>query len=688
MKTLPKLSCFGLAAAALTAGTGHAQTRQPNILVILADDMGYSDIGCYGGEIETPNIDRLARNGIRYRQFYNCARSCPSRASLLTGLYPHQAGMGWMAAADLQLPPYQGYLNRNCVTIAEVLKGAGYRTCMSGKWHVSSDRQNAGNVRDNWPNQRGFDEFYGIVDGAANYFKTIVNVNNDRMPSPDDGSFYFTHAISDHAADFVASHPFAEKPLFLYVAYTAPHWPLHALQHDIDKYKERYKAGWDVLRRERFERQKAMGLFPPSAVLSPRDERVPAWDSLSPAEQEEFVMRMAIYAAQVDAMDQGVGRIVAGLEKRGELDNTLILFMSDNGACAEYTSRGKRIAVDGREDTYESYRINWANLSSTPYREYKHYTNEGGIASPLVVHYPAGISRKLKNKFVDEYGHFADIMATCVDLAGAEYPEIYRGHQITPMQGVSLAPNFRGERTARTVTFWEHEANIGLRDGKWKIVTRTHEGEAYDPASVELYDMEADPTEMRNLAADDPARVAEMYARWEAWAQEIGVFPLDTRMYGVRQQAYQRDHINGEFDLNFGGWNVISRPGSGVTFRIDTLNTISGSRTARVDMEGLGGRPLDAHLKWAFVTAKPNSTASVSFKGRSSARTTVLVRLEEVGNPAGRVFEKRVVLGEGIARPVFDGLTLPAQGRYQLLLLFGGSEKGTCWIDDVRLRVD
>lgn len=688
MKTLPKLNCVGLAVVALSTGVYHAQAKQPNIVVILADDMGYSDIGCYGGEIETPNIDRLARNGIRYKQFYNCARSCPSRASLLTGLYPHQAGMGWMAAADLQLPPYQGYLNRNCVTIAEVLKSAGYETHMSGKWHVSSDRQNEGNVLDNWPNQRGFDEFYGIVDGAANYFKTIVNVNNDRMPSPDDGSFYFTHAISDHAVDFIAEHPFAEKPLFLYVAYTAPHWPLHALQRDIDKYVERYKVGWDVLRRERFERQKAMGLFPSTAVLSPRDERVPAWDSLSPEEQKEFVMRMAIYAAQIDAMDQGIGRIVTGLAKRGELDNTLILFMSDNGACAEFTSRGKRIAVDGKEDTYESYRINWANLSSTPYREYKHYTNEGGIASPLVVHYPNGINKALKNKFVDEYGHFTDVMATCVDLSGAAYPEIYNGYQITPMQGVSLAPNFRGERTKRTVTYWEHEANIGLRDGKWKIVTRTHEGEEFDPHSVELYDMEADPTEMNNLAGDDPGRVAEMYARWEAWARETGVFPLDTRMYGVRQQQYQRDHINGEFDENFGGWNVIRSPKSGVVFSIDTVNTVSGGKTARVDIEGIGGRPLDAHLKWVFVTTAENNTASVSFQGRSSAQTTILVRLEEIGNKNGRVFEKHVVLGKGISQPVFDGIPLPAKGRYQLLLLFGGSEKSTCWIDDVRLRVD
>ena len=289
---------------------------------------------------------------------------------------------------------------------------------------------------------------------------------------------------------------------------------------------------------------------------------------------------------------------------------------------------------------------------------------------------------------MNEYGHFTDVMATCVDLSGATYPEIYKGYQITPMQGVSLVPNFRGKHTKRTVTYWEHEANIGLRDGKWKIVTRTHEGKKFNPHSIELYDMETDPTEMNNLAADNPVRVAKMFAHWQAWAQEIGAFPLDTRTYGVREQQYKRDHINGEFNENFGGWNVIRSPKSGVVFSIDTVNTISGGKTARADIEGLSGRPLDAHLKWTFVTAAKNSTASVSFQGRSSAQTTILVRLEEIGNKDGRVFEKLVVLGKGISRPVFDGMPLPARGQYQLLLLFGGSEKSTCWIDDVRLRVD
>jgi len=230
------LKYTGLSLLALPTISCAANDR-PNIIVILADDMGYSDIGCYGGEIETPNLDKLAKNGLRYRQFYNCARSCPTRASLLTGLYPHQAGMGWMAAADLQLPPYQGYLNNECLTIAQVLKGAGYGTYMSGKWHVSSDRQNKGGIKDNWPNQRGFDEFYGIVGGAANYFKMTYNDNNERYESPDDGKFYFTHAISDSATAFVDRHNYKKSPLFLYLAYTAPHWPLHALQKDIDKYK-------------------------------------------------------------------------------------------------------------------------------------------------------------------------------------------------------------------------------------------------------------------------------------------------------------------------------------------------------------------------------------------------------------------------------------------------------------------
>ncbi|MDR1102753.1 MAG: arylsulfatase [Tannerella sp.] len=514
---LPLTTLAAISANSCSSADSRRDER-PNMIVILADDMGYSDVGCYGGEIETPNIDRLAQNGLRYRQFYNCARSCPTRASLLTGLYPHQAGMGWMAAADMQRPPCQGYLNRQCVTLADVLQSAGYYTCMSGKWHVSSDRQNNGRMKDNWPLQRGFNRFYGITGGASNYFKVHYTNDNGQGESPDDGAFYFTHAISDSAAAFIRRHDYRQAPIFLYAAYTAAHWPLHALRKDIDKYRERYKKGWDVLREERFERQKKTGLFPAGAVLSPRDENVPAWNSLPPEQQQEFAMRMAIYAAQIDAMDQGIGRILQSLKDRGQLENTLIMFLSDNGACAEFVSSGQRKEVDGKADTYESYRINRANLSSTPYREYRHFTGEGGIATPLIVHYPNGISRKLNNTLVDEYGHLIDIMATCADAGKAVYPEYSKGHAIVPMQGVSLTPNFSGQRTGRGPTYWEHEGNIALRDGKWKIVTRTGEGNPFDPASVKLCDMEADPTEMNDLSRMDPQRTEQMFAAWNKFS--------------------------------------------------------------------------------------------------------------------------------------------------------------------------
>jgi arylsulfatase len=534
-----------LSATAFTIGavscnvTTTPQGNKPNIIIIMADDLGYSDIGCYGGEIETPNIDRLANNGLRFRQFYNCARSCPTRASLLTGLYPHQTGMGWMAAADMQREAYRGYINQQCVTIAEVLQTAGYTTYMSGKWHVSSDRQNKGDIKDNWPLQRGFNRYFGIVEGASNYFNVKYVNDNERGLSPNDGRYYFTHAISDSAAIFIDRHNYNEHPLFLYVAYTAPHWPLHALQEDIDKYAERYKAGWDKLRQERFERQKKIGLFEKNVILSPRDEAVAAWDSLSPEKQDEFAKRMAIYAAQVDAMDQGIGRIIKNLEKRGQLNNTLIMFLSDNGACAEYQSRGKRKALDGKEDTFESYRINWANLSSMPYREYKHYTNEGGIATPLIIHYPNGINKKLNNGFVDDYGHVIDLMTTCVDISKATYPIVYRENKIIPMQGMSLTPVFVGEKINRGAIFWEHEGNIAMRTGKWKIVTKTKMNAEFDEKSVKLYDMESDPTEMNDMSKNYPDTTNKLYAAWNEWAQNVAVFPIDTRGYGERQRAYK-----------------------------------------------------------------------------------------------------------------------------------------------------
>jgi arylsulfatase len=670
--------------SAMCTSPASQPDERPNIVIILADDMGYSDIGCYGGEIETPNIDRLANNGLRYRQFYNCARSCPTRASLLTGLYPHQAGMGWMAAADMQMPPYQGYLNNQCVTIAEVLRGAGYSTCMSGKWHVSSDRQNNGGVTDNWPLQRGFDRFYGIVGGAANYFNMEYHYGNEAGHSPDDGTFYFTHAVSDSATAFVSRHDYGKSPLFLYLAYTAPHWPLHALQKDIDKYVERYTAGWDKLRAERFERQQKMGLFGKDVVLSPRDEAVAAWDSLTAEQQHEFTMRMAIYAAQVDAMDQGIGKLIAGLEQKGQLDNTLIMFLSDNGACAEFNS-GQRKAVDGKADTWESYRINWANLSSTPYREYKHYTNEGGIATPLIVHYPKGISRKMNNTWVDEYGHLTDLMATCADVAQADYPETYRGNAIVPMQGVSLTPNFSGKKTNRKQTFWEHEGNIAVRDGNWKLVCKTAERKPFDESTICLYDMEKDPVELTDLSEKYPERKQQMYEAWKQWAESVGVFPIDTRDYGERQRAYKRI-VNGEFDDNFGGWNTSCAPDAQVDFVIDTENVISGAKTARIDVTGKGPRPASACLKWTMNLRK-GEKLDIGFSAKADRKTSLIFRIEKVNSPQQKSLDKTIPLTDAVEDYAFRDIAIEENGNYQLAF-YAGTMDGTCWIDKVKVDIE
>lgn len=665
-----------LPAAAACSGTGDGR---PNIVVILADDMGYSDIGCYGGEIETPNLDNLAENGLRYRQFYNNARSCPSRAVLMTGLYPHQAGMGWMAAADLLTPQYQGHLNRNCVTIAEVLKSAGYGTYMCGKWHLSSDRQNQGKVEEAWPAQRGFERFYGIPSGASNYFKTTMY--NENTPSPTGEDFYITTALSDSAATFISRHDYKKKPLFMYLAFNAPHWPLHAPQQTIDKYIQRYMAGWDRLRQERFGRQKEMGLFGDNADLSPRDSAVAAWDSLSPAQQKEFAMRMAIYAAQVDLMDQGIGKVVKALKDAGQFDNTIIMFMSDNGACAEFISSGKRKAVDGKEDTYESYRINWANLSSTPYREYKHYTNEGGIASPLVVSWPDGIDRRMNGTFVDEYGYFADIMATCVDAARADYPESFNGNAIHPMEGVSLLPNFSGKATGRGMTFWEHEANIAVRDGKWKIVLKTDEGNEFRPENIELYDMEADPVEMHDLAATEPERAENMFNAWKEWADRVHVYPLDTRFYGERQTTYRRV-INGEFDDNLGGWTV--KAPDNISFTVDKSASMSGEKCARISITETCGKDADAFLKWNFPTDVQKSVR-VRFDYKADNANSLALRLEKAGNPAEKLYSGKVYLGDGAGQFDSGEIGIPGKGRWQLVFYFGKSGKGNIWIDNVEM---
>lgn len=676
-------SCFFilLSIAVLSA---RAQKKQPNIILILADDMGYSDIGCYGGEIKTPNIDRLAAEGIKFKQFYNAARCCPTRASLMTGLYPHQAGMGWMAAADLGTPAYQDNLNNTSVTIAEVLKTAGYDTYMSGKWHLTNERKIDGNVTDNWPKQRGFNRYFGIVPGGANYFTPELYSDNKRYKAP--ANFYLTNAISDTSVKFIGDH-FARhqnQPMFMYVAYTSPHWPLHALQKDIDKYKGYYNIGWDAIRAQRFEKQKKLGLFPEGTVMSPRDSVVPAWSTVPDNKKAEMAMRMAIYAAQIDIMDQGIGRIIAKLKAENQLDNTLIFFLSDNGACAEFISSGETKEVNGKQNSFESYRINWANVSSTPFKEYKHFTYEGGIATPLIMHWPNGINKSLDNSFVKGYGHITDIMATCVDVAHAQYPTVFKGNKITPMQGKSMAPAFTGKPFDRGKVFWEHEANIALRDGNWKLVASTPEDAVFDVKTLRLYDLSADPTEMNDLSAKYPDRVKSMYAQWHQWGEKVHVFPMDTREYNIRRQDYNRN-INGSFDDKLGGWKIKKNPAVDASATIDESGQITDKNSLKVSMIKPGDKPAGMIVNWPFKAKKGEKfTVSLTTKGNRNA--SFIVRLEKGGGNFEKVIDQQVKVGTAAGKSAWQSAAIPQDDNYRVSLYFGTLSAGdTVWVDDVKL---
>jgi len=499
---------------------GQRANRQPNIVLIMADDMGYSDIGCYGGEIRTPNLDRLAAGGLRFSQFYNAARCCPTRASLLTGLYPHQAGIGDMVG-NRGYPAYQGYLNDRCLTIAEALKPAGYHTLMAGKWHV-------GERRPHWPTDRGFDRYFGLISGAANYFdisktkaKGVVRqmARGDQPYQPPQEGFYMTDAFTDHAVQFLDEQGRDEKPFFLYLAYTAPHWPLHALPEDIARYKGTYLKGWDALRAERHERMVKMGLLSARWPMSPRDPENQPW--AAEKDQELMDLKMAVYAAQIERMDRGIGRVLDKVRQLGQEGNTLVLFLADNGGCHEGGPRGfdnrNNGLPPGGVDSYMSYGQSWAHLSNTPFRRYKHWVHEGGIATPLIAYWPGVIQSQ--GKITHEVGHIVDIMATCVDVAGAGYPATHHGQTLTPLAGRSLRPIFEnGRRRGHEALFWEHEGSRAVRQGQWKLVATA--GRPW-----ELYDLEADRTELTDLAARQPEKVAELKALYENWAQRCGVQP-------------------------------------------------------------------------------------------------------------------------------------------------------------------
>ncbi len=514
------VSLGGRLRASESAASTKPARRQPNIVLIMADDMGYSDLGCYGGEVHTPNLDRLASEGIRFSQFYNGARCCPTRASLLTGLYAHQAGIGFMVG-NLGYRAYQGHLNEQCVTIAEALRPAGYRTMMSGKWHVGEDRPH-------WPRDRGFDRYFGLISGAANYFdptKTKADgvvrkmALDDQPYTPPKESFYITDAFTDHAVTFLDECRQDDKPFFLYLAYTAPHWPLHAWPEDIAKYQGKYRKGWDRLREERRARMIEMGLIREEWAMSPRDKETWPWDEEK--NQELMDLKMAVYAAQIERMDAGIGRVLRKIEELGKRDNTLVMFLADNGGCAEGGPTGfdnrKNGLPPGGVDSYMSYGLSWANASNTPFRRYKHWVHEGGIATPFIVSWPAAI--KKGGTITHEVGHIIDVMATCVDAAGAEYPRTHKGQAVTPLEGKSLVPIFRdGGKKGHDALFWEHEGNRAVRQGRWKLV-RAHGG------PWELYDLEADRTELHDLAGKHPDKVQELTALYEGWATRCGVRP-------------------------------------------------------------------------------------------------------------------------------------------------------------------
>ncbi len=498
-----------------------ARPKRPNFLIILADDLGFSDIGCYGGEIATPNLDRLASEGIRFTQAYSAARCCPSRAALLTGLYPHQAGMGGMVSTPDKEPtpsgPYQGYLNRECVTLAEVLRESGYRTYMSGKWHV-------GEAPQHWPRQRGFDRYYGLISGASSYFeilqeerdKRTMALDNERV-FPEGDDFYMTDAFSDFAVRCIQEHPTTEEPFLLYLAYTAPHWPLHAFPEDIAKYRGKYRHGWDRLREERYQRQIEMGIIDPRWRLSPRDPEVPAWEDVP--DKDEMDLRMAVYAAMVDRMDQGIGKVLDALRAKGVLDNTLVLFLSDNGGCHEsVTGRNlhKPGTRAGERGSFVAYERPWANTSNTPFRLHKKWVHEGGIATPLIAYWPQAIRRQ--GELIHQVVHITDIMPTCLELANARYPETYAGHRIKPLVGKSLVDTLQKKslRENSRLLFWEHQGNKAIREGDWKLVA-TQEGD------WELYNMREDRTELNDLARTDTKRASRLLRKWKEWADETGV---------------------------------------------------------------------------------------------------------------------------------------------------------------------
>jgi arylsulfatase A-like enzyme len=562
---LTVLLLIGLAAPRVLAGAdaARAATRaRPNVVLILSDDMGFSDAGCYGGEIRTPNIDRLGREGVRFTQFYNMARCCPTRAALMTGVYPHQVGVGAMNQ-DLGKPAYRGELSDRCVTIAEVLREGGYRTGMTGKWHLCHLTISPGGPaakrlvnfetdgpispsKENWPCNRGFEEHWGTIPGVEDYYDPYGLVHNEQTIRPQGKDFYYTDFITDHSVELIDQWARGDRPFFLYVAYTAPHWPMQAREQDVQRYAQTYSIGWDKVREARLDRQIAMGLLDRAQALSPRaayprlSEGASVLGSWEDAPDKAWqARRMAVYAAMIESMDRGIGRILDAIHDRGVERNTVVIFLSDNGGCAENvhadwydvpsrTRDGRAVHVGndphfdpGPEEVFQSYGPAWANASNTPFRRFKHWTEEGGISTPFIVRWPDGIREpgRIEHRQV---GDVIDLMPTLAEVAGASYPRERHGREIPAPEGKSLVPAFNGKQVERGPLFWEHEGNRAVRLGDWKLVGGYGE-------NWQLYNLAIDRAEMNDVASSNPAKVNELKALYDAWAARCGVEPWPVR---------------------------------------------------------------------------------------------------------------------------------------------------------------
>ncbi|MGI9352001.1 MAG: arylsulfatase [Rhizobiaceae bacterium] len=537
----------------------ESQSQKPNVILILVDDMGFADLGITGSEINTPNIDALANGGALLTSMYNCARCCPTRASLLTGLYPHNAGIGHMGV-DLGTSAYQGFLRNDSATIAEHLRASGFKTLMSGKWHIAgdfdprdTDNWRVGDLNHPTPRQRGFDRFYGTLDGATHFFHPHYVLEDDGQVEVSPDSFYYTDAITDKAIGMIGEAAAEKNPFFLYLAHTAPHWPLHALPQDIFKYEGVYNGGWDKTRTARHEEMNARNLFRTNWDISPRDTEVMPWEQVEHKSWE--AAKMATYAAMVDRMDQSIGRLVSALQDIGQYENTLILFLSDNGGCAEFmaedgwaqsfpdhTLDGRKITMGnipnlmpGNDLTYQSYDKPWANVSNSPFRLYKHYVHEGGISTPLIAHWPNGIK---VSSVAQEACHVVDVLPTILEITGSSYLKELDGHAIQPYQGESLVRLLTGKDWNREQPiFFEHEGNCAIRLGNFKLVRQY----GFD---WELYDMDIDRTELNNLIGKNVPLENDLLAQYSNWATQTGVMDWSVALPKILE-AWNMETVDG-----------------------------------------------------------------------------------------------------------------------------------------------